>query len=165
MPCGFHYAAMGPGGLPGVADPVTRAGWWADAAGIPPGNGIGLYGGLDASADPALGGIECLRALWDGDGAAAPALRAAAAATAVRLPRANLPLWVVHGASDGLLPTTFTSEPYVAWLRAEGRRPLYWKVPCAQHFDAFLPLPGFGERHVPLLPYGYASLVRLWAHL
>jgi hydroxybutyrate-dimer hydrolase len=50
-------------------------------------------------------------------------------------------------------------------LRAEGRHPLYWKVPYAQHFDAFLALPGFGERHLPLLPYGYAALDRLWAHL
>jgi hydroxybutyrate-dimer hydrolase len=26
-------------------------------------------------------------------------------------------------------------------------------------------LPGFGEHHVPLLPYGYAALDRLWAYL
>ena len=74
-------------------------------------------------------------------------------------------MWILHGADDGLLPTAFTSEPYIAWLRAQGRQPLYWKVPHAQHFDAFLALPGFGEKHVPLLPYGYAALDRLWAHL
>jgi hydroxybutyrate-dimer hydrolase len=28
-----------------------------------------------------------------------------------------------------------------------------------------LALPGFGEKHLPLLPYGYAALDRLWAHL
>jgi hydroxybutyrate-dimer hydrolase len=81
------------------------------------------------------------------------------------LPRQGLPLWVIHGAADGLLPMTFSSQPYVDWLQAEGRHPLYWKVPYAQHFDAFLALPGFGERHLPLLPYGYAALDRLWAHL
>lgn len=165
MPCGFHYAAMSPNGAPGVVDPVARASWWADGAGIPPGNGIGLFGGMDLSIDPTLSSVECLRALWTDDSADAHALRASIDATAVRLPRNDLPLWVVHGASDGLLPTAFTSEPYVAWLRAEGRQPLYWKVPYAQHFDAFLPLPGFGDRHVPLLPYGYAALDRLWAHL
>jgi hydroxybutyrate-dimer hydrolase len=74
-------------------------------------------------------------------------------------------LWIVHGASDGLLPTAFTSEPYVAWLRSNGGHPLYWKVPYAQHFDAFLAIPGFGDRHVPLLPYGYAALDRLWSHI
>jgi len=165
MPCGFHYAAIGPSGLPGVADSITRASWWADGSGIPPGNGIGLFGGMDVSADPTLSGIECLRALWTDDNADAHALHASVEATTVRLPRSDLPLWVVHGASDGLLPTAFTSEPYVAWLRAEGRQPLYWNVPYAQHFDAFLPLPGFGDRHVPLLPYGYAALDQLWAHL
>ncbi len=165
MPCGFHYAAIGAGGLPGIADPATRATWWSDAAGIPPGDGVGLYGGVDASLDPTLSGLDCLRTLWTGDGVDALALRASVAATAARLPRQDLPLWVVHGAADGLLPTTFSSQPYVDWLRAEGRHPLYWKVPHAQHFDAFLALPGFGERHVPLLPYGYAALDQLWAHL
>ena len=165
MPCGFHYAAIGAGGLPGVADAATRASWWADGAGIPPGNGIGLFGGTNVSTDPSLIGNECLRALWAGDDHVAQALQGSVAATAARLPRRELPLWVVHGASDGLLPTAFSSEPYVAWLRDEGRRPLYWKVPYAQHFDAFLALPGFGEKHVPLLPYGYAALDRLWAHL
>ena len=165
MPCGFHYAAIGVGGLPGVADPVTRATWWADGSGIPPGNGIGLFGGVNVSTDPTLIGSECLRALWTGDDHEAQALHASVAATVARLPRRDLPLWVLHGAGDGLLPTAFSSEPYVAWLRDEGRRPIYWKVPHAQHFDAFLALPGFGEHYVPLLPYGYAALDRLWAHL
>nr|WP_193385083.1 3-hydroxybutyrate oligomer hydrolase family protein [Rhodanobacter spathiphylli] len=165
MPCGFHYAAIGAGGAPGVADATTRAAWWADGSGIPPGNGIGLYGGVNVSTDPTLIGSECLRALWTGEDHEAQALHAAVAETAARLPRADLPLWVLHGASDGLLPTAFSSEPYVEWLRDEGRRPIYWKVPHAQHFDAFLALPGFGERHVPLLPYGYAALERLWGHL
>jgi hydroxybutyrate-dimer hydrolase len=165
MPCGFHYAAIKPDGTPGVADAATRAAWWSDSAGIPPGSGIGLLGGSGDSTGPTLAGEQCLRALWDGDDATARALHAAVEATDARLPRADLPLWVVHGADDGLLPTAFTSEPYIAWLRAQGRQPLYWKVPHAQHFDAFLPLPGFGERHLPLLPYGYAALDRLWAHL
>lgn len=158
MPCGYRYAAL-------VADDATRASWWADASGIPPGNGVGLLGGTDNSADPPLTGIHGLRRLWTGDDAEARALRGSVEALAAQLPRKDLPLWVVHGADDGLLPTAFTSEPYVAWLRAEGRQPLYWKVPHAQHFDAFLALPGFGDRHLPLLPYGYAALDRLWAHL
>ena len=165
MPCGFHYATVGAKGLPDEVDPATKAAWWADASGIPPGNGVGLLGGTNVSSDPTLLGNECLRALWTGDDHEAQALHASVSATVARLPRSDLPLWVVHGASDGLLPTAFSSEPYVAWLRAEGRRPIYWKVPYAQHFDAFLSLPGFGERHVALLPYGYAALDRLWSHL
>ncbi|MEO6926020.1 MAG: 3-hydroxybutyrate oligomer hydrolase family protein [Rhodanobacter sp.] len=165
MPCGFHYTATGTGVLPGVTDPVARASWWSDASGIPPGNGVGLFGGVGVSPDPTLIGEDCLRALWSGEEHQAQMLHASIAATAAKLPREDLPLWVVHGASDGLLPTAFTSEPYVAWLREQGRHPLYWKVPHAQHFDAFLALPGFGDRHVPLLPYGYAALDRLWMHL
>jgi hydroxybutyrate-dimer hydrolase len=164
MPCGYRYQAL-VNGKPGVADDVTRASWWADASGIPPGNGVGLFGGTDDSADPQRLGINCLRRLWTGDDADARALHASVQALAARLPRKDLPLWVMQGADDGLLPTAFTSEPYVAWLREQGRRPLYWKVPHAQHFDAFLALPGFGDRHLPLLPYGYAALDQLWAHL
>jgi hydroxybutyrate-dimer hydrolase len=165
MPCGFHYAATGTGAAPGVTDPLARASWWADASGIPPGNGVGLFGGENVSTDRTLVGEECLRALWTGDDHESQALHASIAATAAKLPRIDLPLWVLHGASDGLLPTAFSSEPYVAWLREQGRQPIYWKVPHAQHFDAFLGLPGFGDRHVPLLPYGYVALDRLWAHL
>ncbi|HWU75090.1 MAG TPA: 3-hydroxybutyrate oligomer hydrolase family protein [Rhodanobacter sp.] len=165
MPCGFHYAATGAGTLPGITDPLARAAWWADASGIPPGNGVGLFGGVNVSRDPTLIGENGLRMLWTGDDHESQALHASIAATAAKLPRSDLPLWVLHGASDGLLPTAFSSEPYVAWLREQGRKPIYWKVPYAQHFDAFLALPGFGDRHVPLLPYGYAALDRLWAHL
>jgi hydroxybutyrate-dimer hydrolase len=165
MPCGFHYAAIDAKGLPSVVDPAMRAAWWADGSGIPPGNGIGLLGGTSVSTDPTLIGSERLRALWTGDDHESQALHASIAATAAKLPRDDLPLWVIHGTGDGLLPTAFSSEPYVAWLRDQGRRPIYWKVPHAQHFDAFLALPGFGDRHVPLLPYGYAALDRLWAHL
>jgi len=106
-----------------------------------------------------------LRALWDGDGAGAHALRASVAATAARIPRAGLPILVAQGEQDGLLPIEFSSAPYVDALREAGRAPTYWRVPHAQHFDAFLAVPGFGERHVPLLPYGYAALDALWAHL
>ncbi len=165
MPCGFHYAPVDAKGNPAPVDPAVRSAWWADGSGIPPGNGIGLLGGTNVSTDPTLVGGECLRALWTGEDHQSQALHASIGATAAKLPRSDLPLWIVHGAADGLLPTAFSSEPYVAWLRDEGRQPLYWKVPHAQHFDAFLSLPGFGDQHVPLLPYGYAALDRLWAHL
>ena len=165
MPCGFHYLTIDKDNHPAPADAATRAAWWSDGSGIPPGNGIALRGGMDDSDDPTLAALQCLRALWTGDDADAVALRQAVAATEVKLPRADLPMWVLHGASDGLLPTAFSSEPYVAWLRAEGREPLYWRVPYAQHFDAFLPVPAFGAAHVPLMPYGYAALDRMWAHL
>lgn len=165
MPCGFQYQAVTDKGLPAPVDAALRQTWWADAAGIPPGNGIGLVGGMDASPDPGFPGLICLRELWTGDAADSRRLHASVAALAAGMPRQSLPIWVVHGADDGLIPTAFTSEPYVKWLRDEGRSPRYWKIPHAQHFDAFLALPGFGDVHTPLLPYAYHALDALLAHL
>lgn len=164
MPCGFRYTGIDATGQPAAIDPAQKQAWWADAAGIPPGNGIGLAGGVEAAADPFWPGITCLRGLWDGEGADSAGLHAGVAALPVQLPRADLPVWVVHGADDGLIPAAFTSAPWVAWARAAGRTPRYWKVPHAQHFDAFLALPGFGDAHVPLLPYAYRALDALIEH-
>ncbi|TCV94581.1 hydroxybutyrate-dimer hydrolase [Luteibacter rhizovicinus] len=165
MPCGFSYRTLNAAGVPGPADPRVRAAWWADAGGIPPGAGVVLAGGTDLSLDPTLPGNICLRDLWTGVDGDAVALRAGVEATAAALPREGLPVFVVHGADDGLIPTAFSSEPYVRWLRASGRAPVFWKVPYAQHFDAFLAFPDFGDRHVPLLAFGYAALDRLWEHV
>ena len=49
--------------------------------------------------------------------------------------------------------------------RAAGRDVRYWQVRNAQHFDGFLALPDYGSRYVPLLPYVYAALDRVDAHL
>ncbi|TAN03459.1 MAG: hydrogenase [Rhodanobacteraceae bacterium] len=162
MPCGFSFRQIE---VPGVPAPAVRAGWWPDGTGIPPDAGIGLFGGLEVSADPTLPGVMALRALWDDHDAAATRLHAAVGQLTAGLPRQDLPIWIVHGAEDGLIPAAFTSDPYVEWLYAQGRQPRYWRVPHAQHFDAFLQLPGFGDRYVPLLPYGYAALDCMYAHL
>ncbi|HEY4293393.1 3-hydroxybutyrate oligomer hydrolase family protein [Luteibacter sp.] len=165
MPCGFSYRPQHTGGLAGPVDAIVRAAWWADGSGSPPGAGILLAGGSDLSMDPTLPGNLCLRELWTGQGTDAQRLHEAVDATAATLPRENLPILVVHGAQDGLIPMAFTSKPYVKWLRASGRSPVFWKVPYAQHFDAFLAFPDFGDRHAPLLPFGYASLDRAWAYV
>lgn len=162
MPCGFSFRTVA---VNGTAAQAVRAAWWAEGTGIPPDVGIGLFGGLDASVDPTLPGVSALRELWDGDDAKVTALHAAVDALAAGLPHADLPIWVVHGAEDGLIPAAFTSDPYVEWLREHSRTPRYWRVPHAQHFDAFLQLPAFGDRYVPLLPYGYTALDRMYVHV
>jgi hydroxybutyrate-dimer hydrolase len=53
----------------------------------------------------------------------------------------------------------------VAKTQAAGRDVRYWQVRNAQHFDAFLALPDYRARYVPLLPYVYAALDRVAAHL
>jgi hydroxybutyrate-dimer hydrolase len=165
MAGGFSYRAYGAPGYSGAADAALRAAWWADGSGVPPGAGVLLSGGTDLSLDPTLPGVLSLRDLQTGQGTEAGHLRAAIDATAADLPRNALPILIVHGAQDGLIPASFSSEPYVKWLRAAGRTPVFWKVPYAQHFDAFLAFPDFGDRHAPLLPFGYAALDRAWAHV
>src|SRR5690606_25284656 len=77
----------------------------------------------------------------------------------------DLPITVIHGLDDGLIPPAFSSAPYVAAAQVAGRDVRYWQVRNAQHFDAFLVLPIYAARYVPLLPYVYVALDRTWAHL
>jgi len=161
MPCGYRFAAHDAGGRPVAASAAVRAAWWADASGIPPGAGVALLDAAAAGDDPVWTGLDCLRALWTGDSADAARVRAAVAATEVRLPRRELPLIVIHGEADGLIPATFSGLPYVQWLREHGRSPVWWPIADGQHFDAFLAVPGFGDRYVPLLPYGDAAFERV----
>lgn len=165
-PCGYAWSAQEKDLGVRAATPAERAAWWSDASGIPPGAGVGL---VDAKAtagfDPALAGLQCLRALWDGQGADADRVRKGVAALEAKPPRKGLPVIVVHGSDDGLVPMAFTSAPYVAASKAGGRDVRFWQVRNAQHFDAFLGLPVYAAQYVPLLPYVYAALDRAWAHL
>ncbi|MDH5823486.1 3-hydroxybutyrate oligomer hydrolase family protein [Luteimonas sp. RD2P54] len=164
-PCGYGFAAQQPDFAPRPATAAERAAWWSDGSGIPPGGGVGIVDPRAAAPDPALPGLRCLRALWDGAGADAARVRAGVEATRAGAPRRGLPLLVVHGLDDGLIPVAFSSAPYVAAARAAGREVSFWQVRNAQHFDAFLGLPDYAARYVPLLPYLYAALDRIDAHL
>jgi hydroxybutyrate-dimer hydrolase len=160
MPCGYGFAALGADGKPRAPTAAEQAAWWSDGSGIPPGTGIGLLDRQASGADPALPGLNCLRGLWDdADGA----VRAGIAQTRAALPRAGLPVIVVHGADDGLVPEAFSGAAYARWADANARPVTYWRVRNAQHFDAFLGLPVLGMRYVPMLPYGYRALDAAWA--
>ncbi len=164
-PCGFRYAAQGAGGALRAATALERATWWSEASGIPPGTGIGLVDPRQAGADPVLPGLLGLRALAVGTGADARRVQAGIAGTRAGLPRRGLPVVLVHGVDDGLIPMHFTSVPYAAWARAAGREVRLWQVANVQHFDAALALPACAARYVPLLPYVHAALDRVEAFL
>ncbi|MEG3789170.1 3-hydroxybutyrate oligomer hydrolase family protein [Lysobacter sp. CCNWLW3] len=164
-PCGYSYSALNPDFSPRAATAGERAAWWADASGIPPGAGVGIVDAKMQSPDPGFAGLQCLRALWQGQGADADRVRKGVAETRAGLPRAGLPVVVIHGRDDGLIPTAFTSAPYVRQAQAAGREVRYWQVRNAQHFDAFLGLPDYGSRYLPLLPYVYEALDRVSARL
>ena len=163
-PCGYSFAAQEQGGAPRPATDAERAAWPADGSGIPPGAGVGI---VAPAIDPAapLAELQCLRALWEGEGTDAERVRGGIAEVRAGLPREGLPIMVIHGLADGLIPPAFSSAPYVAAAKAAGRDVRYWQVRNAQHFDAFLGLPVYGAQYVPLLPYVYEALDRTWAHL
>ncbi|MFT4179186.1 MAG: 3-hydroxybutyrate oligomer hydrolase family protein [Thermomonas sp.] len=163
-PCGYRYSALGADLSPRAATNNERAAWWADASGIPPGAGVGIIDPQPA-ADLGLTGLQCLRALWMGDGEDARRVRKGAQETRAGLPRAGLPVVVIHGTDDGLVPQAFTSAPYVIMANSAGRDVRYWQVRNAQHFDAFLGFPQYGAVWLPLLPYVYEALDRVDAHL
>ncbi|KRD80524.1 hypothetical protein ASE43_03685 [Lysobacter sp. Root983] len=164
-PCGYSYAALNPDFSARAATAVERAAWWSDASGIPPGAGVAIVDSRMQLPDPSFAGLQCLRGLWQGQGADAERVRKGVAETRAGLPRAGLPVLVIHGRDDGLIPPAFTSAPYVRQAQAAGREVRYWQVRNAQHFDAFLGLPDYGARYLPLLPYVYEALDRVSARL
>ncbi len=164
-PCGFSFAAQNPDFSPRAATAAERAAWIADGSGIPPGAGVGLLDSKVALPDLTYAGLKCLRGLWDGQGEDAKRVQAGIQATHAGVPRKGLPVMVVHGADDGLIPPAFSSAPYVAAAKAADREVSYWKVQHVQHFDGFLGLPDYGSRYLPLLPYVYEALDRVQARL
>jgi hydroxybutyrate-dimer hydrolase len=163
-PCGYRYAALAADFSPRAATAAERAAWIADGSGIPPGAGVGIVD-PQPLADLGLTGLQCLRALWTGEGADAQRVRQGVADTRAAPPRAGLPVVVIHGSDDGLVPPAFSSAPYVAMAKAAGRDVRYWQVRNAQHFDGFLVLPHMAAAYLPLLPYVYEALDRVDAHL
>lgn len=164
-PCGYGFAALNPDFSARAATPAERAAWWSDGSGIPPGAGVGIVDTRIAAPDATLPGLRCLRALNDGQDEAARRVQRGIAEVRARPPRADLPVIVVHGSDDGLVPPAFSSAPYVAQAKAAGREVAYWQVRNAQHFDGFLALPAYAARYAPLLPHVYAALDRVSAQL
>ncbi len=162
MPCRYGFATLGADGKARAPTATERATWWSDGSGIPPGAGIVLLDRLTAGADPTLPGLDCLRALWNDAGGS---VRTGIAETRAGLPRAGLPVIVVHGADDGLVPEAFSGAAYARWADSNARPVTYWRVRNAQHFDAFLGLPALGMRYLPMLPYGYRALDAAWANV
>lgn len=79
------------------------------------------------------------------------------------------PTLIVHGRADALVPVNHSSRAYYgANQLTEGqghRRVSYVEVTNAQHFDAFLPFPGYADRFIPLHVYLIRALNRMYGHL
>ncbi|MFW5927102.1 MAG: 3-hydroxybutyrate oligomer hydrolase family protein, partial [Wenzhouxiangella sp.] len=108
-----------------------------------------------------LPGLLCLRELWGGESEESEALRAAVEETRATAQLPDIPVLIIHGRNDGLIPVALSSRPYVQEARGHGARLAYWEVEQVQHFDALLGAPGVTGRYVPLIPYAWAGLDRV----
>lgn len=151
MPCGYAYTAAG-------ASTAQRQSWWATHSGIGPGEGIALDDDLADGQDSTLPGLLCLHELRNGDEADTKRLDRGVEATRASAKLPAIPVVVIHGRDDGLVPVALSSRPYVEQARKNGAYLAYWEVADAQHFDVLLGAPGVAGRYVPLLPYGWHAL-------
>jgi len=151
MPCGYGFSATG-------ASDAQVAGWWSEHSGIPPSGGVEIVDGLAEGRDPALPGLLCLHGLLGGEGAQAERLHHAIEATRATARLPDIPVLIIHGRDDGLIPAALSSRPYLEQARAAGAEIAYWQIANGQHFDALLAAPAAAERLVPILPFGWAGL-------
>jgi hydroxybutyrate-dimer hydrolase len=163
-PIGYRFAMVDGERRPRMPSAGERAAWWSLGAGIAPGAGVEIIEPAGHAGDP-WPGLLRLRGWVDGADADARRVQGGIAACRAGLPRADLPLLVMHGLDDGLIPEAFSSGPYVRACRQGGRAPTYWRLPQVQHFDTFLGLPVFGACYRPLLPVLHRGLDAMWAHL
>lgn len=158
MPCDYGFVVS-------ADDPAQRAGWWGSHSGIAPGGGIEISDGLAAGSESALPGLQCLRELFEAKTEQGERLRASIDATRASAKLPSIPVLLVHGRDDGLIPAEFSARPYTEQARANGARIAYWEVNRVQHFDALLSAPGVAERLLPILPFGWAGLDHIEAVL
>ena len=185
--CDYSFAFAGAAtsatpGAPVAASAAALATSFGTGNGIPPTVGIGIInnnalGGplLDAASVSGSGlldyntpGALCLRAL--NTGSSANAARVTSGINEV-LRSGNLrgkPALIVHGRSDTLVPVAFTSRPYFGlnkMVEGSASKLSYIEVTNAQHFDAFLGFPGYGDRLVPLHRYFVQAMDMMYANL
>lgn len=165
MICGYRYAAVDASGAPRAVSAIEPTLWWSDSSGIPPIAGVALLNPPSTDADPAFDGLRCLRALWEQSTPEARQLQAAIAETRVGKPRPGLPIRLIHGDADGLVPAAFSARAYAGWLGAGTAGLITQWVTDAQHFDAFVALPAWQGRYRALMPEAYAALDALWSEL
>lgn len=166
LPCGVSFAATDVAGAPRALTDEEFARFFADSTGIAPTAGVNLVrpgegGALRAANFGSIDLALCLRGLRD---RLAPGIVEVAAH-----PRADArSLIVLHGRGDGLIPVNHTSRPYyAASVAAGGARAgiRYYEVERGQHFDAFLPLPGFAGHYVAMQPFFESAMDLMAARL
>lgn len=182
-------------GLPIALSAEAEAAIFATANGIPPTGGVNLInnrslGGAREnrlSVSPSTGlqdqnvdGALCLRALWTGvDSATGQRLRGRMRADHRAVVHGvsqilasgdlhGLPVLIVQGRADGILPPNHTSRAYFGLNRlVEGARSKlsYIEVTHGHHLDSINALAGFDARFIPLHHYFIQAMNLMYAHL
>ena len=96
------------------------------------------------------------------------AVRAGIAETLLSGKLRGRPTIIVAGRSDALVPVNNNARAYVAFNRVNdgASAPVsYIEVANAQHFDGFVPFPGFDTRYVPLHVYFVRAMDAMYANL
>lgn len=159
-PCGAYYAYAS-NGAPRSATTEEKASLAALSSGIPPTAGVDiLY--RDNSPGAAIDAALCFRNLWSG--AEGEKVRTGSAEAQNSGDHGAVPMIILHGRSDALLPVSHMSRPYVAAARGEGAL-RYYEIEGGQHFDAFLMLPDLGAKLTPMAVYLDRSVDLMLAHL
>jgi hydroxybutyrate-dimer hydrolase len=182
--CGIGFAATVAGtGVPTSAAPAAVANLFATGNGVPPTAGINLVStavsngpiveALGVSpgtgrADYNFDAAQCFRQLAVGNTPEAGRVRSGIDEVRRTGDLRGKPAIIVHGRADALVPVNHTSRPYLGLNRMrEGNasRLSYIEVTHGQHFDAFLGIPGFDTRFVPLHVYFNRAMDAMYAHL
>ncbi|MCK7594188.1 D-(-)-3-hydroxybutyrate oligomer hydrolase [Pseudomarimonas salicorniae] len=158
-PMRSHYAALDAAGQPRPSSEAERELWWSDGSGIVPGAGVGIV-------DPAPRAEQLVRLhrMLHGSGRDQRIMRGMAA-TRCAAPGGPLPVQLIHGQRDGLIPPAFSSLPYARMARRAGARLAASYPANAPHFDAYLALPGYNRGLSPLLPHAGEALDALLSQL
>lgn len=161
-PCGLSYAAVDSQFRARALTDEELARLAAESNGIPPTAGVQLVDGAGRFAS--FGSIEhllCMRAF-----AGSRALRAGIGEVAAGARVRGVPVIVLHGRRDALIPVNFSSRAWYARHRQSGERSArYYEIEHGHHFDAFNALPGWAGQFVPMQPELLAAMDLLHAHL
>ncbi|HSI59565.1 MAG TPA: 3-hydroxybutyrate oligomer hydrolase family protein [Ideonella sp.] len=196
--CGYSFANTDLTGAVAAQVPTTQAAIFSTGNGIPPTSGVNVVynpsvGGakqdflalspVSGTADFALDGALCLRALVTGKDVASKAaltgemkaqsdrVRAGIDEVTLNAKLGGRPTVIVAGRNDTLLPVNHTSRAYFGRNQLVSKQPgntRYIEVTNAQHFDTFIAfgaLLGYDTRYIPLHVYFVRALDAVYAHL